>query len=105
MRVLFDHNTPWPLRGYLLEHAVDTAAEKGWSELSNGDLLDYAERDRYELIITADQNMRYQQNLGRRRISIMVLRSNRWPSIRARIEEIRAAIDEIRPGELKEVPV
>ena len=47
MRILFDHNTPLPLRRYLLEHVVDTANERGWSELINGDLLDNAEENQF----------------------------------------------------------
>ena len=62
MKVLFDHGTPAPLRGYIPEHTVDTAAEKGWAELSNGELLDQAESEEYELLITTDQSVRYQQN-------------------------------------------
>ena len=105
MKVLFDHGTPAPLRGYIPEHAVDTAAEKGWSELGNGELLDQAEREDYELLITTDQRIRYQQNLSRRSMAIIVLCSNRWPDVRLRMEEIRTAISEIKPGELKEVPI
>ncbi len=105
MKVLFDHNTPAPLRGYLPEHSVDTAAERGWAELSNGDLLDQAESEAYELLITADQNMRHQQDLSRRPIAVLVLRSNRWPDVQPRIDDIRAAIDEIEQGELREIPI
>ena len=79
MKILFDHGTPAPLRGHILEHTVDTAAEKGWAELSNGELLDEAESEEYELLVTTDQSVRYQQNLSRRQIAIIVLRSNRWP--------------------------
>ena len=105
MRVLFDHSTPAPLRNYLPEHAVDTAAEKGWAELSNGDLLDHAEQGGYELLVTPDKSMRYQQDLRRRRIAFIILGSNRWPDVILRVAEIRAAIDGIQPGELKEVPI
>jgi len=49
LKVLIDHGTPAPLRGHIPEHAVDTAAEKGWAELSNGELLDRAESEEYEL--------------------------------------------------------
>lgn len=79
MKVLFDHGTPAPLRAYIPEHAIDTAAEKGWAELSNGDLLDVAEREDYELLITCDQSLRYQQNLRRRPMAIIVLRSTGGP--------------------------
>ncbi len=105
MRILFDHNTPLPLRGYLLEHTVDTANEKGWSELINGDLLDSAEEEGYEILITADQSMSYQQNLARRHIAVVVLLSNRWPDVRTRIDEIRVALEDVRQGEFKEVPI
>ena len=105
MKVLFDHNTPKSLRQYLPEHLVDTARERGWAELSNGNLLAQAERDGYDVLVTADQSMGYQQNIARRRVGVVVLLSNRWPVVRMRIEEIRAAIDGIQPGELREVPI
>ena len=105
MKILFDHGTPAPLRGHVPEHTVDTAAEKGWAELSNGDLLDQAESEEYELLITTDQSIRYQQNLGRRRLAIIVLRSNRWPDVLLRVDDIRAALERIQPGELREVEI
>ena len=105
MKNLFDHGTPAPLRGYILEHTVDTAAEKGWAELSNGELLDQAASEEYELLITADQSMRYQQNLRSRQIAIIVLRSNRWPDVLMRVDDIRAASERIQPGELREVEI
>ena len=105
MRILFDHNTPLPLRRYLLEHIVDTANEKGWSELINGDLLDSAEEEGYEILITADQSISYQQNLARRHIAVVVLLSNRWPDVQTRIDEIRAALDEVQQGEVRELPI
>ncbi len=105
MRILFDHNTPLPLRRYLLEHIVDTANEKGWSELINGDLLDSAEEEGYEILIIADQSMSYQQNLARRHIAVAVLLSNRWPDVQTRIDEIRAALDEVPQGDVREIPI
>ena len=92
MRILFDQGTPRPLRQHLPEHTIDTAAEKGWSALSNGELLDHAEQEAYQLMITTDQNMRYQQNFG-----------HRWPRIQPRIGEIRSALEAIQPGEIREV--
>ena len=105
MRILFDHNTPLPLRRYLPEHVVDTANEKGWAELINGDLLDSAEEEGYEILITADQSMSYQQNFAYRRIAVVVLLSNRWPDVRARIGIIRTTLDEVEQGEVREVPI
>ena len=105
MRILFDHGTPRPLREHLPEHRVDTAAEKRWSQLGNGELLDHAERDEYDLLITTDQNMQYQQNVAARRLAIVVLCSNRWPRIRQRIEAIRKVVEETRSGEPREVGI
>ena len=63
MKMLFDQGTPAPLRRHLAGHSVDTAFERGWSGLTNGDQLDGAEEDGYQLLITTDQNLRRQQNL------------------------------------------
>jgi predicted nuclease of predicted toxin-antitoxin system len=75
MKILFDQGTPVPLRQHLPGHTVDVAYERGWSNLSNGDLLDAAERDGYQVLITTDQNLRYQQNLADRQIAVVVLLS------------------------------
>ena len=103
MRIPFDNNTPRPLRRYLTEHTVDTADEKGWARIRNGDLLDSAESDGYDVLITADQSMRYQQNMASRHVAVMVLLSNRWPRVQLRIEEIRDALEGMKPGEVREV--
>ena len=105
MKILFDQGTPRPLREHLHGHSVDTAAERGWSELGNGELIEEAEQEGYEVFITTDQNMRYQQNLTDRRLAIVILLSTAWPYVQPRIEEIRNALEEIRPGELREVPI
>ena len=73
--------------------------------MSNGDLLDIAESESYELLITTDRNMRHQQNLAGRRLAVIVLLSGAWHYARSRIEEIRAAVGEAQPGELREVPI
>jgi hypothetical protein len=73
MRILFDQGTPLPLRRLLIGHSVETAFEKGWATLDNGDLLSAAENASYELFVTTDQNLRYQQNLKNRRMAILVL--------------------------------
>ena len=66
MRILFDQGTPVPLRRHLPEHRVDTAFERGWAQLRNSALLDRAEGDGYELLITTDQSLRHQQDLATR---------------------------------------
>ena len=103
MKILLDHGTPRPLRWEFPGHSVDTAADKGWDRLSNGDLIDSAGQDGYEILITTDQNIRHQQDLAGRRLAIVVLLSGAWPYARSRIEDIRAAVAEAQPGELKEV--
>jgi len=85
-------STPVPLRRHLHPHSVDTAAELGWSELSNGDLIAAAEKQGYELVITTDQNLRYQQNLSERRIAILVLMTTSWPRIKSGVESVVTAV-------------
>ena len=99
MKILFDQGTPVPLRRQLTGHNVTTAYELGWSDLSNGALLKAAEEAGFQVLITTDQNLRYQQNLRERRIAIVVLRSTSWPRIRLHAEEIRRTIDAVNAGE------
>ena len=105
MKLLFDQGTPAPLRNHLPAHTVDTLAEKGWSEKDNGELLDLAEREGYEVLVTTDQSLRHQQNLAGRRIGIVVLLSANWPQVSLRVLEIDAAIAAVQPGTVIEVPV
>ena len=69
MRIPFDQGTPVPLRRCLNSHVVATASELGWSTVTNGVLIRLAEEEGYELLITTDTNLRYQQNLRRRAAS------------------------------------
>ena len=68
MRILFDQGTPVPLRPFLKGHTVRTAAEEEWERLTNGELLTAAEAAGFELFVTTDKNLRYQQNLAGRKI-------------------------------------
>jgi hypothetical protein len=72
MKILFDQGTPVPLRRHLRGHSVTTAYEQGWSNLSNCELLKAAEEAGYQLFVTTDQNLRYQQNLRERQMAIIV---------------------------------
>ena len=105
MKVLFDQGTPVPLRRHLTEHIVHTAFERGWSELENGDLLDAAEEEGCELLITTDRHLKYQQNLSNRELAILVLFSTSWPRIRLRTNEIVEAVSKVPPGGFVEVPI
>jgi uncharacterized protein (DUF2461 family) len=75
VRVLFDQGTPEPLRHLLTQHEVTTAYERGWPKLTNGELLDAAEKEGYAVLVTTDSNLLYQQNLANRR---------RWRAVRSR---------------------
>jgi hypothetical protein len=97
MRILFDQGVPVPLRSFLAQE-VQTCHEQGWSELSNGDLIGVAE-GQFDVFVTTDKNLRYQQNLKDRRIAIIVLPTTRWPAIKPFGEEIARAIGQLRPGE------
>ena len=105
MRILFDQGTPVPLRRHLTRHVVDTAFERGWSALSNGKLLDVAEQEGYALLITTDQNLRYQQHLANRQLAIIVLLSTSWPRIQLRIDAIQAAIERVVAGGYQEIAI
>ena len=105
MRILFDQGVPAPLGRDLAGHDVDTVFERGWSGLDNGALLDRAEEDGYQLLVTTDQHLRHQQNLAGRRLAIVVLLAASWPRIQRRVADIRAAVDRMEPGEYTEVPI
>ncbi len=105
MRVLFDQGTPAPLRDHLLAHQVSTAFELGWGHLKNGELLQQAENLGFEVLVTTDQNLKYQQNLSFRRISIVVLGTTSWPRIQRVLPTIVEAIGSITPNGFLEVVV
>jgi hypothetical protein len=103
MKVLFDQNVPRNLARFLTQHEVLTAANMGWGELKNGDLLKAAEGGGFEVLVTCDQNWRYQQNLKRRTIGILEIKKNNWPLTKPHFVEIVATVDAIQPGEYKTV--
>jgi hypothetical protein len=71
----------------------------GWSGISNGELLDHAERKDFEIFIVADKNLRYQQNLSGRKIAILELWTNHRPTLEKHFAEIRVAVEKLLPGE------
>jgi hypothetical protein len=105
VRILFDQGTPAPLRHHLPIHSVDTVAEKGWSTLSNGELLARAEQAGYDVLITTDQNVRYQQNLTGRNLAIIIPMSTSWPRIQLQIAGVAVAINRAHAGSYEEIPV
>ena len=105
MRVLFDQGTPVPLRQLLSPHQMETAYERGWNTLKNGELLSAAEQEGFEVLVTTDQNLRYQQNLGDWRVAVVVLSSTSWPRIQKAVTAIRQAIETTLPGSFTEVDI
>lgn len=102
---IFDQGTPVPLRKHLTAHHVDTATEMGWAELENGKLLTEAETAGFDLLITTDQNLRYQQNLNERKIGVVVLMTTSWPRITSKTEDVTTAIENLMPGAYVEVTI
>jgi hypothetical protein len=105
VRILFDQGTPVPLRKLMTPHQVETSFERGWSALSNGDLLAAAERDGFEVFITTDKNLRDQQNFRRLKIAVVVLSSTSWPRIQKAAEVVKQKIDAAFPGSFTEVNI
>jgi hypothetical protein len=74
-------------------HAVEEARSRGWDSLGNGELLTAAETAGFEVFVTTDRNLRYQQNLTERNIAIVILGNGRWRLIRTKLAEIAAAVN------------
>jgi hypothetical protein len=96
--VLFDQGTPVGIRDFLAKHTVKTAREQGWSTLLNGDLLREAENAGFEILLTTDKNLIYQQNLAQRKIAIVVLARTRWSLIQSVMARVMSAVDSAQPG-------
>ena len=99
MKIILDESAPQKLR-LLIEgdHTVITTWFQGWSGLKNGALLNAAEEAGFDLFITADQELSYQQNLTGRKIALLVLSTNNWRAVKMHIDEIMPAINAATPG-------
>jgi len=104
MKILLDECVPWPMHRLLPGHECTTAQRCGWQSVKNGDLLRAAE-GRFDLFITSDQGIRYQQNLAARGIAILELSTNDLRRIEAAAETIRQAVAAIRPAEFRQVKI
>jgi hypothetical protein len=102
VKIVFDHGTPAPLRHALTGHVVSTAFELGWATLKNGELLRRAAKD-FDILITTDQNLRYQQDLSHLRLAVLVLPTTSWPKIRQHVAHVIEAVGEARPGAYREI--
>lgn len=103
MRVLFDQGTPHPLRNHPSNHVVMTTAELNWSQLQNGDLLSAAE-GQFDVFVTTDKSLSYQQNLSGRQLAIVVLPFANWPLLQQFLPAIVAAIDQASVGSFINIP-
>jgi hypothetical protein len=106
MLILFDHGTPRGLARALPDHEVVTAQARGWDRLTNGALLTAAEAASFDLLITTDRRIRYQQNLAGRKIAIIALiGSTKWSRIKMDFERIAATVSAVAPGSYIEVDI
>ena len=104
MTILLDESVPRHLRQLLAPHECRTVQEQGWGGKKNGELLFVAQRE-FDVFITADQNIKYQQNLARHNIAVLLLSTNDLHRIRAAAPTLQAAIDSIQKNELKSVSI
>jgi hypothetical protein len=105
MRILFDQGVPRGLTAALLGHEVTEARQLRWERISNGELLRLAEGAGFDLLLTTDKNVRYQQNLTGRKISIVVLGNSPWWLVRQHLDGIVAAVNAATPGSYAEVEI
>jgi len=101
--VLFDNNIPRGLARALKRHTVVEARARNWHLLKNGELLQAAESAAFDVLLTSDKSIKYQQNLTGRKIALVVLSEGRWTPIRQRLDAIAAAVDAAAPGSYTEV--
>lgn len=105
MLVLFDHGTPRGLARLLFGHLVRLAQSEGWDRLGNGELLAEAENAGFEVFVTPDKNIRYQQNLANRKIAIVVIGNPQWPVLRLHAHLVLTAVNAATPGSYTEVDI
>ena len=105
MRILFDHGTPSGIAASLSGHDVTEAIERGWDRVSNGELLKQAEAAGFDVLLTTDKRIRYQQNLTGRKIAIVVLGNSTWRVVRLHLDRIAAVVAEATPGSYAEVNI
>jgi hypothetical protein len=105
MRILFDHGTPSGIAKVLAGHEVTEAIDRGWDRISNGELLKLAEEAGFDLLLTTDKNLFYQQNLTGRRIAIVVLGNSTWRFVQPHLERVSSAVNGARLGSYSEVDI
>ena len=104
MRILLDECVPWPLRRVLVGHECNTPSRMGWTGIKNGDLVRLAE-EQFDVFVTSDQNLRYQQNLESRRIAIVELSTNKLRRIERAAAAVCLAVANVRAGEFRRLEI
>lgn len=97
-RVLLDENLPHKLRLLLTEHTVITSVYQGWAGKLNGDLVALAEAEKFDVMVTADQSLSYQQNMQERRLALVVLSTNREKIVLSNAPRILVAVNTVQAG-------
>ena len=105
MLILFDHGTPRSIARWLQGHTVIEAIERGWDRLNNGVLLKVAEEAGFDLLLSTDKNILYQQDLKGRRIAIVILGNLQRPAVHRYIDRVVAAVNAATPGSFVEVDI
>jgi len=97
VKVIFDENVPLPLRQFLGGHTVTTVQQEGWTGIENGELIKLVD-GKFDVLVLADKNLRYQQDLKQRRVALVELPTNRWPELKRLAEQIAYAVENAAPG-------
>ncbi|MFL6210124.1 MAG: hypothetical protein ACJ74W_14815 [Pyrinomonadaceae bacterium] len=104
MNILLDECTPRVVRRYLPQYNVRTVQEMGWAGLKNGALLAAAD-GKFDVLITTDKNLRYQQNFAGRDFAVLVLPSNQVPVVERVMPAVASALQIIKPGVCVDIPL
>lgn len=97
MKIIFDENIPWPLRKTFSSHEVTSVQKEGWAGVENGANLGHVD-GKFDVLLLADKNLRYQQKLEGRKIALVELPTNRWPALQLMLEKIVREVESAQPG-------
>jgi len=97
VKIIFDENVPLPLRQFFPAHEVSTVQAEGWDGVENGAILDLVD-GKFDVLMLADKNLRYQQNLSPRKVALVELPTNRWPALQTLAPKIIRAVEAAAPG-------
>jgi len=104
VKILLDECTPHVLKRLLIGFEIKTVQDQGWSGITNGELVRLTEAQ-FDVLITSDQNLRYQQNLAKRRLAIIQLPTNQVPLVIKLAPQVQATLENIKTGEFIALPL